>query len=65
MDLYQKTFKLIGDRPARISLKDIADETNLKYSWLCKFAAGDITNPTFKNLQALHDYLISVGKRSA
>ncbi len=57
MNLYEQTFKLIQDRPARISLQDIAKATKLNYSWLCKFYSGTITNPTFKNLQKLHDYL--------
>lgn len=57
MNLYQETFKLIQDRPARISLQDIAEATSLNYSWLCKFYSGTITNPTYKKLQKLNDYL--------
>lgn len=60
MNLYEQTFKLIQDRPARISLQDIANETDLNYSWLCKFHAGTITNPTYNNLQSLHDYLVKL-----
>ncbi len=57
MNLYQQTFKLIQDRPARISLQNIADDTKLNYSWVCKFHSGEITNPTYNNLQKLYDYL--------
>ena len=60
MNLYQQTFKLIQDRPARISLQDIARHTKLDYSWVCKFHSGAITNPTYNRLQKLHDYLIKL-----
>jgi len=67
MNLYEKTLSLIKNRPARISLQQITDDLNKKnievsYSWICKFHQGEITNPSYLTLQALHDYLVSVVK---
>lgn len=65
MNLFDKTLNLIKDRPASISLQDISKATEIKYSWICKFHAGLITNPAYKTLQILHDYLIDKVKLQA
>jgi hypothetical protein len=57
MNLYQKTLKLLADKPPEITLQVIAQELELSYSWVCKFSAKRITNPSYNTLQALHDYL--------
>jgi len=58
MNLYQQTFKLIQNRPAKLELKKIAEDLDISYSWILKFNSGDIENPSYKTLQALHDYLV-------
>ena len=34
--------------------------TRVSYSWVCKLARGEISNPTIQRLQRLHDYLQSL-----
>lgn len=58
MNLYQKTLKLLQDRPARLELKKIAEDLNISYSWILKFHKGKIKNPSYNTLQSLHDYLL-------
>lgn len=57
MNLYEKTLKLLEDKPPEITLQVIAEELKLSYSWVCKFSAKRITNPSYNTLQSLHDYL--------
>jgi len=57
MDFYTITHKLLKNRPPGVSLQDIADAVGLSYSWVCKFSGGSLENPSYKKLQALHDYL--------
>lgn len=70
MNLHEKTLKLIADKPPNLSLEDIRDalkdkyKIKVSYSWICKFSAGNITNPSYRTLQSLHDYLMSVSKRT-
>ncbi len=34
----------------------VCEETGLDYSWLCKFAQGDIPNASYKRVKKLADY---------
>lgn len=58
MNLYQKTLKLLQDRPARLELKKVAEDLKISYSWILKFHKGKIENPSYNTLQSLHDYLL-------
>lgn len=60
MNLYQKTLKLLADKPPDITLQVIAEELKLSYSWICKFSSGEIVDPRYNRLQKLHDYLIKL-----
>lgn len=37
--------------------RKIADAAGVSYSWVCKFAGGEIPNPGYARLQRLHDHL--------
>lgn len=58
MDFYKITHKLLENRPPGLSLQTIAQDLNLSYSWICKFSAQTLDNPSYKKLQSLHDYLV-------
>jgi enoyl-[acyl-carrier-protein] reductase (NADH) len=51
------TRQLINDRPAKISIKMIADEIGKTSAWVNMIANGDIKNPGINSIQKLHDYL--------
>ena len=57
MDLYKETLKLIKDRPAKLELIQISRDLGISYSWILKFHKEEITNPSYRTLQSLHDYL--------
>lgn len=38
--------------------REIAAGAGVSYWWFIKFAQGHINNPTIKNLQKVHNYLI-------
>lgn len=57
MDFYTITHNLLKNRPPGLSLDKIAKDLKLSYSWVCKFSGGSLENPSYKKLQALHDYL--------
>lgn len=58
MDLYKETLKLIQERPAKLELIKIARDLKISYSWILKFHKKEITNPSYRTLQSLHDYLV-------
>jgi len=58
MDFYKITHNLLKNRPPGLSLQTIAEDLDLSYSWVCKFSGETLENPSYKKLQALHDYLV-------
>lgn len=40
-----------------LTLLDIAIQSGLSYSWVCKISGGSLTNPSYQKLQTLHDFL--------
>lgn len=62
MNFLKITKELLKNRPPGLSLQTIAQDLGFSYSWVCKFSAGNLKNPSYKKLQALHDYLVKVRK---
>jgi len=42
---------------------DIANGSNVSYSWLSKFVNGHIPNPGYTTLKGLHEYLSKQKKK--
>ena len=57
-DLLQDTRALLEMHRGRWAT--IGAATRVSYSWLSKIARGEITNPTIRRLQRLHDHLQSL-----
>ena len=55
-----QALKLLTNRPAHISLKQIARDTGLNHGWLSMFKRGKIDDPSYRRLQKLYNYLISL-----
>lgn len=55
--LIEETRELLAARPYTLSLPKIAEETKLSESWLSKFAAGKVENPTVQSLFTLREFL--------
>lgn len=55
--LLDRTHDLLASRRDDLTLVQIAEDTELDYSWLSKFAQGRIPNPGVSGVQTLHDYL--------
>lgn len=58
MNFLKTTLDLLKDKPSDITLVQIAKDLKLSYSWICKLSSGDLDNPSYKKLQAVHDYLV-------
>ena len=55
MNLHDETLSLLkADTRSR---ERIAQEAGLTYSWISKFATGQIQNPGIRKIQTLNDYL--------
>lgn len=52
--------ELLRNRPARISLKDIANDTGLTEGWLSMFSRDKIIDPSYTRLETLYEYLIKL-----
>lgn len=57
MNFLKITHDLLKKRPPTITLVQIAEDLDLSYSWICKLSSGNLKNPSYQKLQALHDYL--------
>lgn len=57
MTLYEKTKKLLAERPRTLELKQIAQETGIGFSWLRMFSAGNIKDPSVNTVERLYRYL--------
>lgn len=55
--LLDRTLSLLEEKSPELTLVKIAEDTELDYSWLCKFSQGRIPNPGVNGVQTLHDYL--------
>lgn len=55
--LRDRTLSLLQDRPARVSLKLISEETGLPESWLSMFGQGNIDDPSVNRIETLYEYL--------
>lgn len=57
MNFLKITRDLLKKRPDTITLVQIAEDLDLSYSWICKLSSGNLKNPSYQKLQAVHDYL--------
>lgn len=55
--LYEKTVRLIAERPASLTLADIARGAEVKPTWLSALVKGDIPEPGVHKIQRLHDFM--------
>lgn len=55
--LLERTQYLVRNRPATLSLDDIARETKLSRAWLKHFVAGNIAGPDVCKVECLYVYL--------
>lgn len=60
--LLERTLELVRNAPRNISFTEMSKETGVSIPWISRFASNKIGDPGVKNVQALHDYLINVGK---
>lgn len=56
-ELHSRTLALVRDRPASLTLKQIATDTAIDHNWLKAFAAERITSPGVNKVEALYNYL--------
>jgi len=56
-DLLNITTDLFENRPIKLTLKKVSEETGIPYNWVMKFSSGKQLNPSFRNVVALLEYL--------
>ena len=59
-EIVKKTWRLLVNRPAHITLMKIAKDTGLSRGWISMFKQSRITNPSYETLAILHNYLINL-----
>jgi len=52
--------KRLQERPATITLAEIAEKANLTLGWLETFHRGSIPDPSYSRVIAVHEYLVSI-----
>lgn len=62
--LRDETRELLLNRPASLSVGDIADAIKVSKSWLNAFARGDIPNPGVVTVETLNAYLKKCAKKA-
>lgn len=55
--LRDRTLTLVSNRPVRLTLKKISEETKLPLGWLKVFAQGKIDDPSCNRVETLYEYL--------
>ena len=63
-DLRDETRKLLNDRPASLSIADIAKALNVSEAWINTFRRGKIDNPGVVTICALNLYLKNYKKKA-
>lgn len=57
--LLDTTYELLDGAYAHgYTQRQVAEEAGVGYWWFIKFSQRAIPNPTVKNVQAVHDYLV-------
>lgn len=56
--LLDKTLALLEN--CDLPLKQISDMSDVQYEWLKRLKRGEIPNPGVKNIQTLHDFLLTL-----
>jgi hypothetical protein len=59
-DLLSRTIYLVKTAPRHISYAAMAKAINVDRAWITRFHQGQFENPGIKQVQALHDYLVSL-----
>jgi hypothetical protein len=55
--LRDRTLLLLRELPRHRTLKEVADECDLKLSWLTAFARGEIDHPSVNRIEKLYEHL--------
>lgn len=55
--LYNVTLQLLADRPRRLTLNKIAEDTKLNIGWLMDFGTRRIKEPSVFKVETLYTYL--------
>lgn len=63
--LLGQTLALLRNRPATLSLAQIARDTELNYEWLKKLSYGHIPDPGVTKVERLHGYLARAASDAA
>lgn len=62
--LRDETRTLLANRPASLSLDEVAESTGLTASWLSMFLRGKIPNPGVNYIETLNVYLKNLSSKA-
>lgn len=54
-----ETIALLKNRPACLTLKEIAAQTDVSVAWVRQFARGEIDNPGVNTVQKIKEFLLN------
>lgn len=57
MNLREKTYQLLHERPRTLTFAEIERKTELKQSWVRSFSQGKITGASADKVQKLYEFL--------
>lgn len=63
-ELLEETKVLLRDRPASLSMQDVADAVGVSIAWLRLFARGKAKNPGVTTVGKLNQYLKAQNKKA-